>query len=128
MNPSLKTFIRQIFILTLFLLIAGYALFLTVLKNYYFPLFPLIPVFFLAISLGVYAYLIRISQKDDKKFINSFLVTTGIKLLVYILFLVIILLADRKHVLPFLLTFLFMYILYTTVDVFSIINYLKNSQ
>ena len=128
MNPSLKTFVRQIFILTLFLLIAGYALFLTVLKDYYFLLFPFIPIFFLIISLGVYAYLIRASQKDNKKFINSFLAATGIKLLVYILFLVIVLLADRKHVLPFLLTFLFMYILYTTMDVFSIINYLKNSQ
>jgi hypothetical protein len=121
----LKKFIILFIILTIVIYTCGFALFNTILKDYYFGGFLFMPILFFGITLGVHIHLVRISQEDIKKFTPRFIGTTGIKMGLYFALIIVYLLIDRNHAVPFLISFLIMYLIYTIFEIVFVLSYLK---
>jgi hypothetical protein len=81
--------------------------------------------FFSLSALLVHSYLVKSSSGDPKGFVGKFMGVTGLKLLVYLLFLIILLLTDRDHARVIALYFLVMYLLFTVFEVSSLYKQLK---
>jgi hypothetical protein len=126
MPSSYAKFAFQLFMLALVLSIVGLGLFHFVFPERYFPLYPLIPVSLLTVTLGVHYALLKASEDDPRKFASKYLGAMGLKIMIYLVFLVVILFVDTEHAVPFLVSFLVMYITFTVYEVISILKYLKN--
>ncbi len=126
MSEPVRKFLFRLLILTLVLTCAGYGLFAWFLRRFYFSLFPVIPVFLFSITFAFHLYLVRAGKNDPRKFISRYLGAMGLKLAIYLVFIVIILAADTSHAVAFLVSFLVMYSAFTLFEVISILNTLKN--
>ncbi len=127
MQDSLRKFSFNLFLLALLLTAAGYGLFLFVVPDSYFPLFPVVPFFLFAVTIVVHIYLVRASGNDSRKFSAKYLGAMGIKLLIYILFLIVFLFLATEHAIAFLVSFLVCYAVFTLVEVVAILKHLKRS-
>ena len=125
---SVKGFFLASALLASAIIITAYLLLQLLFPEYYFQLFFLVPVFIFGIVNLVHRFLIRASDLQPARFLSRYIGAMGVKLLIYIVFLLVILLADREHALPFLIIFLFSYLVFTIFEVVSILNYLKNKK
>ena len=128
MFESQKRFITVLLILTLGILLVGYGLFIFLIPQYYFPYFPVIPVFLLVVTAGVHIFLIRASENDPRKFTSKYLGAMGLKMFIYLVFLVVFLFIDTARAVPFLVSFLVTYAAFTIYEVLSILNFLKKGK
>jgi hypothetical protein len=82
--------------------------------------------FFFALVTGlVHAALLKASEGDAKAFVGKFMGLTGLKMLAYLGFLIIILLADRDNARVVALYFLVMYLFFTAFEVSSLYKKLR---
>jgi hypothetical protein len=125
MQASLRKFIFNLVLLTLSLTAAGYGLFLFVIPKAYFPLFPLVPFVLFAVTLAVHLYLVKASANDPRKFTAHYLGSMGIKMVIYIVFLIIVLVLAREFAGPLLVSFLICYIAFTIMEVAAILKHQK---
>ena len=126
MIDRVRKFIFGLLILTLILTCTGYGLFYFFFQSSYFTLFPIIPVLLFSATLAVHIYLVKASAGDPGKFISKYLGAMGLKILLYLIFIVVILAIDRTVAIPFLVSFLVMYAALTLFEVISILKTLKN--
>ena len=127
MKESLRKFTFNLFLLTLVLTTLGYGCFLFLIPDSYFPLFPVVPFFLFAVTATVHIYLVRASENDARKFTSRYLGAMGVKLLIYILFLIVFLVLDTIHAIPFIISFLVCYVAFTLVEVIAILKHQKRS-
>jgi hypothetical protein len=127
MKESLRKFTFNLFLLALVLTTLGYGCFRFLVPASYFSLFPLVPFFIFAVTATVHIYLVKASDNDARKFMSRYLGSMGVKLLIYILFLIVFLVLDTKHVIPFLISFLVCYVAFTLVEVLAILKHQKRS-
>ena len=128
MFGSLKKFMLTLLLLTLALMVLGYGLFLYVVPQHYFSYFPVIPAFILVVTLLVHAFLIKDSGNNPRKFTAKYLGAMGLKMFIYLLFLMVILFLDTAHAVPFLICFLVSYASFTTYEVMAILKFLKKDR
>ncbi len=128
MQESLRKFGFNILLLALVLTVIGYGLFLFLIPGSYFPLFPLVPFFLFAVTIIVHIYLVRASKNDARKFTGRYLGAMGLKIFIYIVFMVLFLVLEMEHAIPFLVSFLVSYAAFTLVEIISILKYLKRPQ
>ena len=125
MQESIRKYAFNLFMVTLVLTAAGYGIFLFLLPESYFSLFPLGPFFLFATTLIVHIYLVRASQNDPRKFTSKYLGSMGLKLFIYIIFIGIFLATATEYAIPFLVSFLVSYATYTIIEVIAILKYQK---
>jgi hypothetical protein len=128
MIVSQRRFIINMLYITVTLLVLGYALFLFLIPQYYFPHFPVIPVFLFVVTILVHIYLIRACENDPRKFTSKYIGAMGLKMFIYLIFLVVFLFLDTAHAVSFLVSFLVTYVTFTTYEVISILNFLKKEK
>jgi hypothetical protein len=128
MYDSLRKFIFTLIFIALVIIILGYGIFHFFVPQHYFPYFPAIPAFLLMVTLLVHIYLIKASENEPRKFTGKYLGAMGLKMLIYMIFLVLILFIDTPRAVPFLVSFLVTYAAFTTYEVISILNYLKKDK
>ena len=128
MLESQKRFITVLLFLTLGILLIGYGLFFFIFPAYYFPYFPVIPAFLLVVTIVVHNFLIRASENDPRKFTAKYLGAMGLKMFIYLTFLVVFLFIDIARAVPFLVCFLVTYVTFTVYEVISILNFLKKDK
>jgi hypothetical protein len=128
MLASQRKFIITLLFITLIILILGYVLFLFFIPHYYFPYFPVIPAFLLVVTILVHGFLIKASENDPRKFTSKYLGAMGLKMFIYLVFLVVFLFIDTAHAVPFLVSFLATYTAFTTYEVISILKFLKKDK
>ena len=109
----MKNIIYRILIISLLVLIAGTILFTTVLRPWFLPVYILLFVLFTGITLLYCGVLVQAARKKPDRFISWFMGVTGIKFMLYLGIMVLYLLFFREHAIPFLLTFLVLYFIYT---------------
>lgn len=126
MTESLRKYIYRLLILALILTCIGYALFNFFFPAYYFRLFPVLPVFLFAVTIVIHIYLVKASAGDPRKFAAKYLGSMGLKILIYLVFIVIMLLIDTANAIAFLVSFLAIYATLTAFEVISILYTLKN--
>jgi hypothetical protein len=125
MRGSLGKYTFNLILLTLVLTAAGYGIFLFLLPGWYFPLFPLIPIFLFAVTLIMHIYLLRAGEKNDRKFTARYLGAMGVKIFIYILFLIVFLFLATEYAVPFLVSFLACYAAFTLVEVIALLRIQK---
>ena len=128
MFKSQRKFIITLLFIALIITVLGYGLFLFLIPQYYFPHFPVIPAFLLLVTIMVHVYLIKSSENNPRKFTSKYLGAMGLKMFIYLVFLVVFLFIDTAHAVPFLVSFLVTYAAFTLYEVISILNYLKKDK
>jgi len=88
----------------------------------------IIPILLATVTALLHRKLILAGNKRPQKFITIFMAITGIKLLSYLFILLIYILLLTQYAIPFLLIFFVLYIIYTVVEIFSILKYLNTLQ
>ena len=126
MTDSVRKYIYRMLILVLVLTCIAYGLFNFFFQEYYFKLFPILPVFLFAVTIIVHLYLVKASKGNPRKFTSKYLGSMGLKILIYLIFIIVILFIDTASAIPFLVSFLAMYATLTVFEVISILNTLKN--
>lgn len=87
-------------------------------------LFPLI-IFFYVLSLSVHLILIKSSKQKFTRFNNHFMLSTVIKLVLYMIILITYVLKNTGDAVNFLITFLILYVLFTGFEVIAIVKATK---
>lgn len=126
MKLVIRRFIFNLLVITLSLTCLAYGIFHFLLPGAYFSSFPVIPAVLFTVTSLVHIYLVTASKGDPGKFISKYLGAMGIKILLYLLYIVVFLFFDRANAIPFLVSFLAMYAGLTVFEVISILNTLKN--
>ena len=126
MKDILSLFVKRLLIYSAFLAFAAVILSLA-LPGTVSPALPGIIVFYLVISWIIIRFLFRASEKSFVKFVNAFMISTGLKLLVLILVIVGYVLLNRSDVVPFLVAFFILYLFYTGFEVYAVL-YLSRRQ
>ena len=123
-NPTYQ-FIGKLISFSLLISVVAAILFLTVMKKWYFPSFP-IQLLFIALVTGIsYIWLLKYTEQNMRKFTTAFMALVSIKLFIYLSFLLINLWIDRSNVVVFSLTFLVLYVCYSIFEVKQILFFLK---
>lgn len=128
MQGSVRKYGFNLFLLTLTLTAIGYGFFLFLIPESYFPLFPIVPLFLFAVTIIVHIYLVRASENDARKFMARYLGAMGLKIFIYILFLIAFLALATEHAIPFLVSFLVCYAAFTLVEVITMLKIQKRSR
>ena len=115
----------------LFSVIIGLLTFLVfnfALEEYYLNIFPYIIIFFLLIAIIFHTIIVRLSKRNIARFSSYYMLSTTVKLLTYIVFIVIYLLSNRQHAIPFVVYFFVLYVFYTAFEVILVLPEIKNKQ
>ena len=128
MDAGLKRFTLLLFAFTAIITLIGFLVMKYFFSEYFFNGLLFMPLLLFVITLGVHRYIIIASQADNKKFTYKFMGATGLKMFVYLILIVIYLLLDREHAVPFLISFLILYVLYSFFEVLAVLKYLKNNK
>jgi len=125
MNNHLKKFIIRGIIISLILFIAGFFLFITILKEYFSFSFPVLLLVIFLINVLFHRYLIRSAGGSNRKFPVKFLSATAIKMGLYLVLIILFVVFDRENAIPFLFVFMIIYVIFTIFEVISVLDYLK---
>jgi hypothetical protein len=88
-------------------------------------LFQVLILFFLLTAV-VHYVLLRISTLNPRKFVGYFMLATFLKLFVYLIVMVVYAFTiNREEVMPFVLGFFILYIIYTVFEVVSLLSQTK---
>ena len=90
----------------------------------------LFPAYFLLINVIIHSFLLKASEKSPNKFVITFMVLTSMKMMISLMIIVIIVFTNKPNFLAPALTFAFLYLLFTILEVVLIIqdlNKLKNN-
>jgi len=86
------------------------------------PALPFLIPFFLILGFGVQAILLKMSGNKFSGFVNAYLVASFLKLFLYIIVIGIYIYLKRKDAMPFTITFLILYIVYSVFEVLSLLK------
>lgn len=110
-------------ILTVFLGLIALILFQTVLSTYYHPVFWL-NLFIIAVLTGVlHFFILKVSTEGHSRFSSRFIMISGIKMMIYLVFIVLFALFNPGHAKFFLITFLILYFIYTFFEVLLMLKF-----
>jgi hypothetical protein len=87
------------------------------------PALPFLIPFFIAVTLLSYHYLIQATSRRFIRFVNVFLLSIVLKLLLYMIVMVVYALLQRADAVPFLLAFFILYLCYTIFESVNIIRF-----
>jgi hypothetical protein len=127
-NSGLKKFILGLIILSIILLITGLILFKYVFPSHYFQFFPVLIAIFLMIHSGFFTFFYHSLKQSNNQFIRSFMISTGIKLLLYLILVLIYVLASPQTAVTFSVTLSLLYVAYTAYDLFFMLTMLKRKK
>lgn len=83
--------------------------------------------FIMAITILFHYVLIRASAVNPRNFVGKFAAFSGVKLMIYMVSILIYAFAIKKEVVVFLMGFLIIYLLFTILEISSILKFLKKS-
>jgi hypothetical protein len=121
----LLKFIKRIIIFAAIITSVASLLFNFFIPQFYIPIFPFLILFFVISSIAVHAILTHAGKLRISKFSTFFLGSITTKLFIYIIFITIYVLVDKKTAVPFLVTFLILYFVFTFFETYSLLNDLK---
>jgi len=122
---ELRGFNRKILLIAVlsYLLIAIVFYFIIPTQFHYSMLF--VPVLLASVTYFLHKKLILTSSDRPVKFINMFMAVTGIKLLTYLVVILIYVMLLTQYAIPFLGIFFPLYIIYTFIEISSLLRFLK---
>ena len=128
MSSVYLSFLKRIIIFSLVLGVCATVLYFVLPAKFITPALPWLFLFFIGATLTGYYFLIKSVQKKFIRFLNAYLLSTILKLLVYIAIMVIYILMNKQDALPFGITFFLLYLCYSIFEVSSLVSYSKNPE
>lgn len=125
MQSTYFQFLRNLLIFSALLGLIIWGISFIIPAQYLSPTLPFQFVFFLALTILVYYFLMRAAQERFHKFLNTFLVTTSIKLLFFLAIISVYLFLNRKDAAPFTISFFILYLCFSTFEVVVLVAFLK---
>jgi len=119
-------FLQHLLIYSAILGTIAIILYLLLPKEFITPALPFLFVFFAAITLISFLILLRSLNSKLSRFIHTFLITTIVKLILYIGMMILYVLLNPPDAVPFMITFFILYLLYTVFEVVKMIPLTKN--
>ncbi len=127
MNPVVSSYAKRLLIVTLSFGLLSLALYFILPKIWFSPSLPFLFIFYYACSLLSFILLSRSLEARSNRFISVFMLTTAIKLFLFITVMIIYSFLNRKDAVAFLLNFFILYLVYTVFEVVQIISLTKSS-
>ncbi len=115
----MKSFLIKSTILTLIVFLIGVALYLTILKNYFLPVLPIVVLFFYGVTNLVHAYLLKIARKSGSKFTSHYMAASFLKMFLYLAIAIVLVIIDRGNAKFFIANFVLLYLIYTVFEVYE---------
>ena len=122
MNNSANKFTLQLFIFSALLGAIAYGLTFILPASFFSPVLPLLFIFFLSSTTIVYFYLAKSVGTKYSSFINRFMITTLVKLFIYIGVLLVYVFTHKQDAVPFILSFFILYVAYTAFEVMAMLK------
>lgn len=72
-----------------------------------------------------HTWVLKASDQNSRRFNTAFTASTTLKLMAYLSYLLIALLIDHSHTIPFILNFIILYIIFTIFDVTQTLKIIK---
>ena len=118
----------QLSVLTIIIGIVGTAFFLTVLKEYYLPIFPVLLIFFALMTASFHVILTRTLEKKPNSFSIVFMGLSAGKLFLMLLLIVVYLILRRETVISFLAGTFLLYMVFTFFEVKTLLRLVKGKE
>ncbi len=129
MRSNFLIFVKRLIIFSLIIMIISLAVSYFIPKIYITPSLPYLIIFFFSVTAVVYYYIIKASEQRFARFVTVFMLTTFLKLMLYLTVLLIyIFLISRKNSVPFIAAFFIYYLLFTIFETVYILIVTKNNK
>ncbi len=128
MNLKFNKFTKQLIIISIITISLNFALTNVVPNKFISSVWLFIALFFFAITLLVHRFLLKKADGNQGKFINAFMLSTTVKLLLYLSIILIYVLLNRNDAVGFIFTFFIYYLIYTVFEIVSILRFLREFQ
>ncbi len=123
MSKAMKSFLIKLLYLTLIVYAGGYVAFRFYFSEHFYRFFIFLPVIFYGVNWAFHGTLVAASHLDMKKFSQRFLGVFGIKIMAFLAFIITYAYFNPQKAVPFLITFFILYVVYTTYEVVSIVQF-----
>jgi hypothetical protein len=121
MKSPYITFLRNILIFSAILGAIAIVLYFFLPKSMITPVLPFLFFFFTALTLVSYYILIGSLNARMSRFVNTFLLSTVARLILYIGVMILYVLMNRSDAVPFMIAFFILYLCYTVFEVVNLI-------
>lgn len=128
MNNIQQSFVKNLALLTVFMYLLGGALFTTFLKSYYLHVFLVLPVFNFVINVFAYSAVSKRISLSQVQFNNAFMISTMVKLLIYIAGLLAYVLYNKQSAFVFTLVYMGLYFVYTFYEARALVVYVNKQK
>jgi hypothetical protein len=123
--PSIRSFSIRLFIFSIFTLALLYLWKLYAPERFQSDMTLILWLFFVLSTFFIHYILVKVSEKDPKRFVGYYMGITAMKLFGYLIIIVIYALLKREAALGFTLQFLFLYLLYSGFEVIMLMKHFK---
>lgn len=124
-NPY-NGFLKSIVIASLAFAIVGLLVYFY-LPEYYTPAFPFLVIFFITSGIIIFQLMAKAVAKRPAMFVNMFMLTTTLKLLVYMGVMITYALLNKDDAKPFIVSFFVLYLVYTIIEVLALLKLNNNA-
>jgi ABC-type transport system involved in cytochrome c biogenesis permease subunit len=126
--PGYLNFLRRILVFSIVLGFIATCIGFLAPARFITPTLPYLFVFFIAITLAGYHFILRSAQTKFIRFINTYLLVTIVKLFLFIGVIFIYLFQNRQDAAPFAISFFILYVCYMIFEVVNLVSYFKSSK
>lgn len=123
--PSIRSFSLKLFIFSFFTVALLYLWKLYASERFQSDLMLPLWLFFVISTFLIHYILVKVSEKDPKRFVGYYMGITAMKLFGYLIIIVIYALLKREAALGFTLLFLVLYLLYSGFEVVMLMKHFK---
>lgn len=118
----MKNFIIKIALISAALAIIGWLVFSQFIPQFYIPVLPFLLLFFIVVSIAVHAFQLQQAKKDMAKFARNNMLITFFKLIFYLIVAITYFAVDTKNAMVFVICFMLLYIIFTVIEVTSLLK------
>jgi hypothetical protein len=122
------TFFRRILVFSVILGLIATGLRFLVPAHYITPALPWLFVFFIAVTMVGYYFILRSANSRYIRFINSYLLVTVVKLFLFIGVIFLYLMNNRQDAAAFAISFFILYLFYMIFEVVNLVSFFKSSK
>ncbi len=125
MNPELRKFLKKLLILASIVGIIIIAVLYALPPEKITPALPYLLIFHVAATLISFMYIQKKTTAAPGKFINVYMASTTVKLLLYIAILMVYALNNLHDAVNFIVSFFILYLIFTVYEVIELVNHNK---
>ena len=118
----MKRFLINIAGISVVLAVTGWLIFSQFIPQYYLPVFPFLVLFFVATSVSIHAYQLKLAKGEFAKFTRSNMLITFLRLVLYSVVVVVYIAVDTENAKVFVVCFMVLYLVFTIFEVFSLVR------